>query len=318
MEAAELIALRDRLRAAGESAGYRYGTGRGPIPATGDIQVALDVAVAACLHRDMPISHYEASHPGVWTFVATELAPELVRWRFGVAGEGDDATWAVSEQRYAGSVRRNFFARLWWRASCFFDEAADDAYWLLRELGEDEQVQFAERPRLAGHGRLTRAAATAVVRLFDPRIHSNRSVLTRNVTMRVLRRLRWLDVHSLEPDELDAEVERVVLESMEGLGWQPPDPTLARRAERGRALLGALGDDRLHSLLAAAGLDPNEVLIAGLGAGERGAWWATLHHLDTAELEPLLALIADGGVGTGAEPVGAILAWLDADRRGPG
>jgi hypothetical protein len=70
--------------------------------------------------------------------------PDLVRWRW------------LREEKEVPLTRflagpKNTFERLWWRAHAYFDPANEgDAYWLVREIGEDESVGMMERTLLSG------------------------------------------------------------------------------------------------------------------------------------------------------------------------
>jgi hypothetical protein len=73
----------------------------------------LDRRAAPALHRALPLSRREASHPGVWRFLATVHCPQLVRHRWG------DASLTTTKARYWNFGTRpdsNAICRWWWIA----------------------------------------------------------------------------------------------------------------------------------------------------------------------------------------------------------
>jgi hypothetical protein len=177
----ELQALRETILAAARECGF-------PGPASADAKIRFDRACAALLHRTMSISAHEASQHGVWAFVSCVLAPDIVAWRWD---RGD----ARRRERYMGGVR-NTFGRLWWRAETLMLRGDERPYRIIESLGEDEIVQFMERPLLAAYGGLIRASALAILEL--EKVPVARSELQRDLQKRLLRAAAVLAVEHLD------------------------------------------------------------------------------------------------------------------------
>jgi hypothetical protein len=77
---------------------------------------ASDGVLAAEVHKLMNgITIREARDPGLWAHLAVFASPSYVRWR-----------WPKSVAvRYAGNIRRNALARLWWWAEVTHDPERD-------------------------------------------------------------------------------------------------------------------------------------------------------------------------------------------------
>jgi hypothetical protein len=93
----------------------------------------------------------EMVRPDVWTWIAVNLVPHLVTWRFGT----DDGR--VSEDRFLGILQRNAFGRLWLRGRVF-DRGpdSDDRWGLVNAISEDASVAILERTSIAGDWVLAR------------------------------------------------------------------------------------------------------------------------------------------------------------------
>lgn len=99
----------------------------------------------------------ETLRDDIWAFLATVVAPDIVKWRFGTS----------SRERYHGGVR-NAFQRLWMRAwSLDRGEKADNRWGLIDELTEDAFVQIVERPSIGGDPRIARALGEGWVRMAE-------------------------------------------------------------------------------------------------------------------------------------------------------
>lgn len=81
--------------------------GIAPVPSDGEMAVSI--------HRILDgITYREASDPELWAYVVSFGCPEYPRWRWPQPN-------ADLKNRYAGSIRRNAFAALWWWAEVTHD-----------------------------------------------------------------------------------------------------------------------------------------------------------------------------------------------------
>jgi hypothetical protein len=170
----------------------------------------FDEAVAPLLLREMNISPHEASQTGLWAFLACVVLPDVVRWRF----PGDDAS-GTSGRRFIGGARgiRNTLGRLWWRAYVFMDPAAVDPWQLVRDVGEDQSVQFLERPFLSGNPPLARAMLRGAIGSGS----SRQQDVVRDVTKRLLRVGGIVPLEALPDEALGRVVSRELEASVRAL-----------------------------------------------------------------------------------------------------
>nr|WP_281416298.1 DUF6339 family protein [Deinococcus aestuarii] len=176
---------------------------------------AFDARAGAFLHTHMRITASEASKPGPWAFLTCVLVPDVVRWRF----PGRDGI--TDPERFLGGgglASRNTLARLWWRADVFALPGEDQPYALLERLGEDELVQFMERPALSGNHVLARTTAAVFLRLVDAEGDLNRRFLLRDALKRLRRLLSFVSFESLEDDLLGTIVAGVFAETSRAAG----------------------------------------------------------------------------------------------------
>jgi hypothetical protein len=81
-------------------------------------RVGSDGEMAVSLHKALTgLTRREASDPDFWAYLCCFGCPQYVRWRWTTNKPG--AMWA----RYAGNIRRNALARLWWWAEVTHDSA---------------------------------------------------------------------------------------------------------------------------------------------------------------------------------------------------
>lgn len=83
------------------------------IASTARHDTAIDSVAAPAIHRALPISRREASHAGVWRFLAVVYRPDFVRHRW------ENRSWTTTQTRYWSPGTRpdsNAFSRLWWIA----------------------------------------------------------------------------------------------------------------------------------------------------------------------------------------------------------
>lgn len=193
-----LIELRSALVAIAKELGF-------PSPPNHQHASAFDLRCALVLQERMQISATEASSHGVWTFMSCMLAPDLVHWRF-LQNAGSN----LSERYFGG--RRNTFQRLWWRvyylghgASETTTRVAD----LLAALGEDELVQLAERPRLAGIRGLPVIVGEQLLQAAHRYPTLTRRQLIRECQKRLLRLSAFIAFEALSTEDIARTVSQV-------------------------------------------------------------------------------------------------------------
>lgn len=137
----------------------QHGFPRQPNP---DQKRAADAEMALHLHLNMRISRNEAAHEGVWNALSCYFCPAVVAWRWSGA-EDEEFVPATDEGKTSEPVpvserwftqsksERHAFGRLWWRAELLRDEKAQNPYWILSGLMEDELVQCTERGLFVTH-----------------------------------------------------------------------------------------------------------------------------------------------------------------------
>ena len=110
-----------------------------------------------------------------------------------------------------GSSNRHVFGRLWARVHILGAEASSG-------LGEDNVVQFFERPTFGGDPRLARAIGEAHIRT----IAANRVIQSQELMRDAMKRLRRLAVvvsfGALDDDQLRGLLEEVFADSASALG----------------------------------------------------------------------------------------------------
>lgn len=81
--------------------------------------VASDAWLAPRVHTRLRLTRAEAADATFWAWIALEVSPEYVRWRWpGRDGSGTPA------KRFVGRDRDHAIARLWWAAELFRDGPA--------------------------------------------------------------------------------------------------------------------------------------------------------------------------------------------------
>ena len=84
--------------------------------------VASDAWLAPRLHAVLRLDRFDASDQGLWRWVAIEVVPGYVRWRFrGRRSTSDDAPSGPPLKRFVGGARDHALGRLWWSAELFRD-----------------------------------------------------------------------------------------------------------------------------------------------------------------------------------------------------
>lgn len=208
---ADLLGIRDAVLEIAAGRGFDLNE---PVQLSADAARAMDADVARLLHMELDLTRHEAVHGGMWAVFGCLLMPAVIRWRFS-----SDRT---SSRRFTGSRVRNYFARLWWRAETLRDPGAEDPYWLLAALWEDEQVQLTERANLVG----CRALVLPVARQFATCIENEpglpRMQIMRSLARRMLRLLGIVAFDLLTPEQCEAEARRLLAETLDGLTVDPP------------------------------------------------------------------------------------------------
>jgi hypothetical protein len=172
-------ALSDEVTALAQRHGY-------PRRAPDAERIAFDRACAPLLRGHMDLSWAEAGNRGVWSFLSLVIFPHLTSWRFGTTNK---------ERWLASDLTRHTWARLWWQAVVFADDAA-----LLNALTESDLNALLERRSIGGDPRLVRALGWAVVETPSEAIP--RRDLIRDVTRRLRRHLVFIDVRALTEPQL--------------------------------------------------------------------------------------------------------------------
>ncbi len=176
----------------------------------------FDIAMSVLLYERLGITPVEATAAGIWNFLSCVLVPDVVAWRFPTRTDHPDGgnvdRWIVDRRSY-----RHAFGRLWWRACMLRDPDHDDAFYLLRQLQEDEFIQIMERPHLAGYGPVVRQLITTMLVVFGRRPHLNRGTLMRAAAKRLLRLGAVLDLHALDEPGMKTLIDEIVETAVMGV-----------------------------------------------------------------------------------------------------
>lgn len=187
----ELRKIADELTGIAKEFGY---------PARISDKRAADASWSEYLHRNVLITAHEAAKEELWQFFTCLLVPDLVRWRWDVDPDG-----AISDRwvtvRHRG---RNCFGRLWWRCEILKIPNDPSPYNLVHALKEDELTQIMERPWLAGHRLLSRAAAKTLIEQDQLKPIQNRGLFFRDVQKRLLRLGAYLEFEALDEQSLQS------------------------------------------------------------------------------------------------------------------
>jgi hypothetical protein len=161
-----------------------------PGSATSQMRIAFDRAAAEVLYNDMKITAFEASQPGIWTFLAVVAMPSITQWRFGT----DNV-----ERWIASDLTRHMFARLWWQAFTFGVPADDGStsFQLLNELSESDLNQLTERKSIGGNHRLARVVAAELIASSG-----SRRQFVRELAPKLRRLIPFVDFSAVSDDEL--------------------------------------------------------------------------------------------------------------------
>jgi hypothetical protein len=194
----EYARLRDELSAVAEKAGYPQDSATA--------RTRFDIEVAIFLHREFKVTENEAAKQGVWNFLSCVALPDLVRWRFLSSDE------TPADRFLAG--QKNTFERLWWRSKAYYDASETDAYWLVRQIGEDESVGMMERTTLSGIRPFVLAALRALIECYKTKPPIARSELMRDAMKRLRRLGGVVALEALQESELGQLCNSVFNESI--------------------------------------------------------------------------------------------------------
>jgi hypothetical protein len=200
--------LAHRLRQTVTDHGY-------PDPVTDTSHIAADRALASAMIHNMRLRPAEAAAKDLWTFLAVQLVPDVVAWRW--QSPASDQRWICSD------LTRHALGRLWWHAYTLGTATTDGRTdtTLLQRLSESDLNQIFERRTIGGRPALARAIARAVT---DPDLappHIARRRVIRDVTKRVRRLLPFTLFLALHDELLQARVEDLVRESVKALEQTP-------------------------------------------------------------------------------------------------
>lgn len=179
-----------------------------PTPSTPSQRIAFDRQAAEVIYEFMDVTAFEASQPGVWTFLSVVAMPDITRWRFGFENQ---------ERWIASDLTRHMFARLWWQAFTFGIPESDGGvnYTLLRSLSESDLNQLTERRSIGGNQRLARIVAAEL--LSHP---ARRRATIRHLSQKLRRLSVFVDFAGLGEDELK---DLVSVALRDAAGVQPTD-----------------------------------------------------------------------------------------------
>ncbi|MEU4244877.1 DUF6339 family protein [Actinoplanes sp. NPDC026619] len=203
-----LTRLADKLRESVANQGY-------PDDGTDAAHIAADRALASTMIDTMRLRPAEAAAKDLWTFLAIQLVPDVVAWRW--QGPTSEQRWICSD------ITRHALGRLWWQAYTLGTTTADGSTdtALLQRLSESDLNQIFERRAIGGRPALARAIARAVT---DPDLaspHIARRRVIRDVTKRVRRLLPFTLFLTLHDERLQARVDDLVRQSVKALEQTP-------------------------------------------------------------------------------------------------
>lgn len=156
-----------------------------PKAAGPDARIAFDGGAAGLIRSHMDLSWAEAGNREVWSFISLVALPHITLWCFG---RDNRERWVATD------LTRHTWARLWWQAVVFAGHEQ-----ILVALSESDLNQLLERRSIGGDPRLVRETARAVVELPGD---TPRRLVIRDVTLRLLRYLAFLDVRALSDQQV--------------------------------------------------------------------------------------------------------------------
>jgi hypothetical protein len=205
-DVSHLQAIRESVLVAATEAGFPNGEWSATVP-------EVDRALTRAFCNSAAIEVGEGSLPGVWVFFSAVLLADITNWRWGGV--------APLERFQAG--RRNTFYRYWYRSTILADYSATDPLWLLDAFGEDNLVQIAERPQLAGCSSVIRALARETARALKMPLPIARQRLVRDVMLRANRAGAILALGALDESQAVEFARQTVAQSLQVLREAPRD-----------------------------------------------------------------------------------------------
>jgi hypothetical protein len=169
-----------------------------PAEASSDGRVAFDREAADLMRTELDLTWAEAGSRDGWTWLACVLLPDVTNWRFGMK---NIQRWIASD------LTRHTWSRLWWQAVVFGVGSE-----LIRGLSESDLNQILERRTIGGDPRLVRYLAETVLESTSTGDLQRRAFI-RDMTARLRRKLAFLDVRSLEDDDMRGLCRETALET---------------------------------------------------------------------------------------------------------
>lgn len=176
-----------------------------PEPVASAARVGFDREAAGLIRSHMDLSWAEAGNRDVWSFISLVALPHVTMWRFGPDNR---------ERWVATDLTRHTWARLWWQAVVFAGHEQ-----ILAALSESDLNQLLERRSIGGDPRLVRELARAITELSGD---APRRRVIRDVTLRLLRYLAFLDVRALSDQQVQDLCAALTTETIRRLPKEGP------------------------------------------------------------------------------------------------
>lgn len=184
-----LLTLRDQLTTTARSAGYPDRTDKG--------FREFDYRAAVLLyHFGVPLG--QALRSDVWAWIAVDLVPHLVEWRWGKSEK------TASVRRYGGIIQRNGIGRLWYRAHVMVDRSSKDPWTVLRLVNEDAHVQVLERTSVSKDTRVAKYLLEQWIRA------GGGEAVLRNSVIRIRVKTMLIEVSVLSEQQLRALIDETI------------------------------------------------------------------------------------------------------------
>jgi len=149
------------------------------------------------------ISWSEASSRDMWSFMALVALPDVTRWRWA-----SSKTPLSIERWVASDLTRHTWARYWWRWLIFIDH--EDVF---GGLSESDLNQILERRAIGGDRRLAVRFSSELL-AADQQRPGYRRAIVRDSSLRLLRRLAFIDARALDDEELADLCRAVVVDAV--------------------------------------------------------------------------------------------------------
>ncbi|MDK8663204.1 DUF6339 family protein [Corynebacterium coyleae] len=214
-------AVRDEIVDIASAYGFRRRRGfdQDEFP-TVDIGRSIDREFTRVFRQLTPMRWAEAGSREVWSWFSLALLPDVTHWRWKPAviqKKGERRGEWYRERWIGGDMTRHTWSRYWWR-SLQLDGNVD----LLNFLNEHEYNHFTERANSIGANPLLMVvlAETLMKLQLDSGIshYFSRRQIFDECSKRILRKMAYIDVAVLDRDEMEALIERFVLETRRSIG----------------------------------------------------------------------------------------------------